>query len=458
MHRRLVGVELGRAHAEGAALDPHHRVVSTVILRAYARRPAPPAPDGLRRRDDAHRPAGARQGRFASSSTRFDSSRREPVDVRVGCTGAIPCDSSRASGDASVGGCLDAPCRCPSELTRGPFTIRTGRSDRASAKGGSVARTSIDRSTACGCHALQVFTIEPRCRAYAVRMRPGRGVQPPHRCDAPRTPSAVVGGSGDRRGGVAAARPSPGRAECGASTRDDENGGRHRPRSPRRLARRHLVQLGAELGLRRARRCRATHSCAGERPPATLDELRDAVARHAGRRGHRALVAALELVRPGTDSPAETELRLDLVEFGLPEPVVNLPIFDESGHGGSPSATWRIPTTGCSSSTTASTIARTPASTPAMSIASTTSRMPDGASSASTARTAASVGARRLERVRRGAAGRGLDAGRREMTRIDVREVPANDDSRHLADGCARGAPATAAAERRAAAAGRRRR
>ncbi len=36
-------------------------------------------------------------------------------------------------------------------------------------------------------------------------------------------------------------------------------------------------------------------------------------------------------MRSGTDSPEETRLRLDLVEFGLPEPVVNLPIMDEAG-------------------------------------------------------------------------------------------------------------------------------
>ena len=66
-------------------------------------------------------------------------------------------------------------------------------------------------------------------------------------------------------------------------------------------------------------------------PLSTPGRLCAAVARHAGRRGHRALVTALEAVRSGTDSPEETRLRLDLVEFGLPEPVVNLPIMDEAG-------------------------------------------------------------------------------------------------------------------------------
>ncbi|GAA2029477.1 hypothetical protein GCM10009819_11410 [Agromyces tropicus] len=46
-------------------------------------------------------------------------------------------------------------------------------------------------------------------------------------------------------------------------------------------------------------------------PASDLDRMHAAVARHRGRRGHRRLVAALGDVRPGTDSVAETELRLD---------------------------------------------------------------------------------------------------------------------------------------------------
>lgn len=68
-----------------------------------------------------------------------------------------------------------------------------------------------------------------------------------------------------------------------------------------------------------------------KRPLSTLERMRTAVARHAGRRGHRALAAAFELVRARTDSPEETRLRLDLVDHGLPEPVVNAAILDERG-------------------------------------------------------------------------------------------------------------------------------
>lgn len=84
------------------------------------------------------------------------------------------------------------------------------------------------------------------------------------------------------------------------------------------LTLRQLVQVGDALVRR-------------QHPLASTTELVAAVERRTGRRGGRLLRAAVELVREGVDSPAETELRLDLVEFGLPEPVVNLPILDASG-------------------------------------------------------------------------------------------------------------------------------
>ncbi|WP_394554254.1 hypothetical protein ACDF64_06660 [Agromyces sp. MMS24-JH15] len=68
-----------------------------------------------------------------------------------------------------------------------------------------------------------------------------------------------------------------------------------------------------------------------KQPTCTMEELGEAVERHAGRRGHRRLVRALELVRPSTDSPEETSLRLDVMAYGLPEPQVNVPILDERG-------------------------------------------------------------------------------------------------------------------------------
>lgn len=90
-------------------------------------------------------------------------------------------------------------------------------------------------------------------------------------------------------------------------------------------------QLGGELSVRRL--VEVGDALVRRRHPhATLVELGEAVDGHAGNRGQRALRAAFELVRPGTDSPAETDLRLDLTACGLPEPQVNVPIFDASGH------------------------------------------------------------------------------------------------------------------------------
>lgn len=60
-----------------------------------------------------------------------------------------------------------------------------------------------------------------------------------------------------------------------------------------------------------------------EQPHAAMDQLAAAVSRCTGRPGARRLREALELVRPRTDSPRETALRLLIVRAGLPEPEVN---------------------------------------------------------------------------------------------------------------------------------------
>ena len=67
------------------------------------------------------------------------------------------------------------------------------------------------------------------------------------------------------------------------------------------------------------------------RPLATITALEGAATRYAGSRGARALAQALPLIRAGTDSPKETELRLAIVRSGLPEPEVNGTIYDERG-------------------------------------------------------------------------------------------------------------------------------
>ena len=66
-------------------------------------------------------------------------------------------------------------------------------------------------------------------------------------------------------------------------------------------------------------------------PIADPEQLATAVAEWRGRRGHRVLLQALDLARPGTDSVRETELRLAIVRAGLPEPEVNPRILDALG-------------------------------------------------------------------------------------------------------------------------------
>lgn len=66
-------------------------------------------------------------------------------------------------------------------------------------------------------------------------------------------------------------------------------------------------------------------------PLSDLERMRAAVEHLAGRRGTPALRRALERVRPRTDSPKETELRLAIVDAGLPEPEVNVAIAGRDG-------------------------------------------------------------------------------------------------------------------------------
>jgi len=66
-------------------------------------------------------------------------------------------------------------------------------------------------------------------------------------------------------------------------------------------------------------------------PLTTLDELRAAVLDGQGRPGIRTLRQAIECVRPRTDSPMETTLRLAIVRAGLPEPEINYRIHLSAG-------------------------------------------------------------------------------------------------------------------------------
>ncbi len=63
----------------------------------------------------------------------------------------------------------------------------------------------------------------------------------------------------------------------------------------------------------------------------STDDLLRAVGQHPGYRGLRNARAALQLIRVGADSPPETAMRLALVAAGLPEPELNVVMWDASG-------------------------------------------------------------------------------------------------------------------------------
>lgn len=69
----------------------------------------------------------------------------------------------------------------------------------------------------------------------------------------------------------------------------------------------------------------------GRVPLCNLDDLAAAGRAHRGKRGAKALAAALPLVRVGPQSPRESLLRLALVDQGLSEPVVQPPVQTRAG-------------------------------------------------------------------------------------------------------------------------------
>ncbi|TFB96088.1 hypothetical protein [Cryobacterium sp. HLT2-28] len=100
--------------------------------------------------------------------------------------------------------------------------------------------------------------------------------------------------------------------------------------------------------------------CAGREPRHTPSELRAAAARLVGRRGCRRLREAAFFARARVDSAKETEVRLLLVDAGLPEPVVNLELTDAFGRFvARVDLAWPGRTGGSVSSTRATATART---------------------------------------------------------------------------------------------------
>ncbi|WP_105036325.1 DUF559 domain-containing protein [Cryobacterium aureum] len=68
-----------------------------------------------------------------------------------------------------------------------------------------------------------------------------------------------------------------------------------------------------------------------QHPLAEMRDLLAAVRRYSGHRGVKRLHEALIWIRPGVDSPRETDLRLLIVRAGLPEPEVNAIIMSRTG-------------------------------------------------------------------------------------------------------------------------------
>lgn len=101
-----------------------------------------------------------------------------------------------------------------------------------------------------------------------------------------------------------------------------------------------LVAVGDRLARRSERR--------GIVPLASPRQLRAALERHAGEVGIGRAREALALVREGSDSPAETELRLALLGAGLPEPDLQIELWDPAYSSRHPASAdlgyrrWRI--------------------------------------------------------------------------------------------------------------------
>ncbi len=66
-------------------------------------------------------------------------------------------------------------------------------------------------------------------------------------------------------------------------------------------------------------------------PLCTRTDLDAAARAHRGKRGAKALQAALALVRPGPQSPRESLLRVALLRQGLPEPDIQVPVQTSAG-------------------------------------------------------------------------------------------------------------------------------
>lgn len=173
--------------------------------------------------------------------------------------------------------------------------------------------------------------VRGRCSAYLVRIRPGDvfshatacllfGIVIPNRLDDGRVHVATFAPNGIPRG-----RGVRGHVLDGDSAMVGEIAG-----LPTVSPEDAWCEIATEVTLRELI---VAGDCLLRRhdPPSTIERMVEAVERRRGRRGYTALKAAIQRVRAGTDSPMETEWRLDIVDAGMPEPEVNGIIHDASG-------------------------------------------------------------------------------------------------------------------------------
>jgi len=67
-------------------------------------------------------------------------------------------------------------------------------------------------------------------------------------------------------------------------------------------------------------------------PLCTVADLRRVTMAHPKMKGKRNALAALDLIRPGADSVQETRMRLILLDHGVPEPELNVVLYDPWGN------------------------------------------------------------------------------------------------------------------------------
>jgi len=226
----------------------------------------------------------------------------------------------------------------PSPFDREPFSVADGSSLGISAS--RLRANDLDRPF----HGVRVATAEDdasiaaerddvlsRCRAYATRMPFGAffshvtaahlwGLPVPRRFDAAPIHVSVQ---------------SPSRAPRGSGVRGHKLDGSHwRAVEFDGFVLAHPIDAWCQLGttLHEGELVMVADSIMRRVDPlGSRHDLLIGLARMGRRRGVTRLRSAYERSRPGTDSPKESELRLLIVDAGLPEPRVNHAILDGAG-------------------------------------------------------------------------------------------------------------------------------